>query len=194
MPSDFGGGGGAGGALPVGNTAAAPKATSGGLASSLIPLGLLAATAFGSNNQTVPGSGPVTQAALQNAQTQGMLTGQAGQNISYVNTGALPAGAQATIDNAANADRAKVRSAFASMGIPPGSTAEAQELGAVDANAASQAFEMQQKLLQSGIAEANVGGSYGTLVNQEDLALMNAQIQQNNQLNAAIANFAKALA
>jgi hypothetical protein len=158
----------------------------------LAPLALIAGEHF-MNNQ-VPGSAPVTQAAQQNAQTQGMLTGQAGQNLSYINTGALPAGAQSTIDNAANAQKAQVRSAFASMGVPPGSTAEAQELGAVEANKATQTLDMQQKLLQSGVAEANVGGSYGTLVNEQDLALMRAQIAQNDQLNAAIANFAKAFA
>jgi hypothetical protein len=159
----------------------------------LAPLALMGGEALFGNNMP-PGSGPVQAAAATAATNEGILTGQGTQNMSYVNTGALPAGAQDAITQAANAAKAQVLSGFASQGIPPGSSMEIQELGAVDQNAAVQKFNIQNNLLQSGISQFNAAGGFGNQVNQADLELMTAQIQQEQELETALAGFAGAFA
>jgi hypothetical protein len=157
---------------------------------SLAPL----AMAFMQSNSPVPGSGPVTAAAQAASQEAGTLTGQSNQNLSYANTGALPAGVNESINNAANAAKTQVRSSFAGMGIPPGSSMEREQLAAVDANAGAQRVAAANQLTTLGIQEAQAATGQQQIASQQDLALMQAQIQQEKDLEDALAGFSKSLA
>jgi hypothetical protein len=152
------------------------------------------AMAFMQSNSPVPGSAPVTQAAQTAAQTAGGLTSQSNQNLSYANTGALPAGVNESINNAANAAKTQVKSSFAGMGIPPGSSMEREQLAAVDANAGAQRVAAANQLTTLGIQEAQAATGQQQIASNQDIALMNAQIQQEKDLEDALAGFSKSLA
>ena len=102
--------------------------------------------------------------------------------MSYVNSGQLPPGFQASMDQAKQAAKAQVRSKYASMGMS-GSTAEAQDIANVDVNAVAAQAQAAAQLLQSGIQEGNVASDL--------LARIVGINQQEDQLTgAAISNFA----
>ena len=106
--------------------------------------------------------------------------------INTYQTGTLPPGAQTQVDQATAAAKATVRSNFASMGLS-GSSMEAGALAEVDRNAASQTFQIQQQLVNSGLNELQLGDQlYGNL--------LQIQLQQDQQLSDAIGRFAAAFA
>ncbi len=148
------------------------------------------ATSIGRDTGTIPGSGPVTDAAKA-ATTQGaFLTGQANQNLGALNTGALPAGAQSTIDAATRNAKASVRSQYAAMGMHTPAAA----LAAVDEQAGALKLAEADKLTALGVKEAGLAGGQQDLASYDYNLLMKESIQQNKDLADSIARFAAALA
>jgi hypothetical protein len=200
-PSDFSGGGptpnvtgfdasgnpvitGSGAAQDFSGGAAGPASLGSKLASYLTsnPGLLLAggglATALMEGNN-IPG--------LSTLQSQaGLEATQGNQNLQALQTGQLPAGAQAAIDQAEQAAKATTASEFARLGMT-GSTSEAQSEAGVEQAAAAQKFNDLAQVSQLGLQE--VGGA-----NQLYQTIMNTQLQQDQETQNAIARLSAALA
>lgn len=114
------------------------------------------------------------------------LTSEANQLSSQALNQALPPGAQAQLDQASNAMKARVQSQFSRMGLG-GSTMEAQALASVDQQVASQGYSIMQNLMQQGLSAAQAADA---MLNQ----IMSAQVSQQNALTGAIGQFAGGLA
>ncbi len=115
-------------------------------------------------NQVASGNLPLEGApqALSNAN---YLTAQARNLMSYLTTGTLPPGVQASVDQAAAAAKASIRSAYAQRGMS-GSSAEAQDLSNVDTNKASQGAQIAMSLYSQGQNDVQLADNlYGVLVN-----------------------------
>lgn len=125
--------------------------------------------------------------AEKNLQAEaGELSSQGNQLQGYLNSGTLPPGLQAGIKQAADSAKATIRSQYASRGMA-GSSAEQQDLAAVDARAQAQGAQMAMQLLQTGIGETGLAsGLYEQLLNQS--------VANDKGLSSAIANFASSLA
>jgi hypothetical protein len=120
---------------------------------------------------------------LQNAATEAQRTSQ--QLNSYINTGDLPPGFTAAMNQAKQAAKAQVRSKYASMGMS-GSTPETQDLANVDVQAVAAQAQVAAQLLQSGISESGVA--------QQLLAsIVNINQEQDTATAQAISNFAAAM-
>lgn len=130
------------------------------------------------NQGSVPGLAQMQAAASQAGRTSQELQ-------SYINTGNLPPGFQAAMDQAKQAAKAQVRSKYASLGMS-GSTAESQDLANVDVKAVAAQADVAANLLKSGIDESNVSAQL--------LAEITGINQQQDALTSqAIANFAAAM-
>jgi hypothetical protein len=169
---------------PALTAAASTGASSGGLLSggSLLKDAVMAApvalAALRGNEQ------PKFESNVQG--TAAALDAQGTALANYLQTGTLPPGAQASINQAAAAATAAVRSQYASMG-DSGSSAEAQDIANVQERAVVQATDLATRLLQTGISEQQASASmYGDLMNQS--------LQQDADLSSAIGNFAAAAA
>jgi hypothetical protein len=146
-------------------------------ASWLVPAAGLGYSAIKANTPT-----PATT-NLQNQATQASTNSTALEN--YVTTGTLPAGVQNSITSASNAAKASIRSQYASRGMS-GSSAEAQDLAAVDQRASAQGGQIAIQLLQSGISEAGLASNiYSQLLQNET--------QQDTALQGAVSSFASSL-
>ena len=130
-------------------------------------------------NNTIPGLSAVQQ-------TAGQEKALAGNLLQGIQTGAVPPGAQAVLDQLTNSMKAKVQGQYASLGLS-GSTMEAQDLAKVDQTVAGQKWNIINSLLTTGVNEL---GQAGTL----DQQIMQAQVQQDQELQRAIAAFAGAVA
>lgn len=109
---------------------------------------------------------------------------QSQQLMTYLQTGTLPPGAQAGLDQGARAAKASIRSQYAGLGLS-GSTMERDALANVDERVKAQGFSIAANLLQSGLKESELSGEmYNYLVR--------AQGARNTGLQSAIANFASA--
>lgn len=128
-------------------------------------------------NNTPKGENQINRIAAQENQ-------QGQQLQSYLQSGTLPAGLQQTLNQATEAAKATIRSKYAAMGSS-GSSAERDELAAVDANAVGQGSQLALQLLQTGINET---GAASTLYEQ----LLKSSESSEGGLNSAIANFASA--
>lgn len=130
-------------------------------------------------NSSVPG--------LDSLQTEAGLLASKGNSASgALQSGELPQGAQAALDQATESAKATVRSRFAGLGLS-GSTQEAEALSGIDEQAASQKYEMLLQLTQTGLGEIGAADSlYGNI--------MNAEIAQDQSASNAISRFAGALA
>lgn len=128
---------------------------------------------------TVPGLSDLQNSAKLQA-TQGNQMAQA------LSTGQLPQGAQATLDNAAQAARARVRSEYGSMGLT-GSTLEADKLASIDSETASQKFGMLKDVTNSGLTA--IGNSDKLLE-----TIMQTEISQDKATADSIARLVAALA
>jgi hypothetical protein len=179
--STGGAGGGAGGGGPkmsFGNLMSDPLGTlSSNPSVALGALGLGAQAIRG--NQMPPGFDALSKQAS-------MLSGQANQLSSDALNRGLPAGAQAQLDQAANAMKAKVQSQFARMGLG-NSTMEAQALSNVDQQIAGQGYAIMQSLMQQGLSAAQAA-------NVALSQIMNASVSQQNALTGAIGQFSGGLA
>lgn len=129
---------------------------------------------------TIPG--------LQAYQNQGRSFSTIGDPLAQsLNTGNLPAGAQSSLDAATRAAKAAVRSQYAQMGIPYGSSMEADALAGVDARAAGQKVQMLSDLTKTGMAFMQ----QATPILQNT---MTTRLAQDTAQQQAIARLAAALA
>lgn len=131
------------------------------------------------NNQMVKG-----QRQIQNTAGQLGAQGQALQG--YLQTGTLPPGVQGSINQAAEAQKASIRSRYANEG-GSGSSAMQTDLAAVDAWAKGQGTETALKLLDTGINESALSATL-----YQDIA--RNSLEQDNALGSAISKFASSLA
>lgn len=150
------------------------------------PLGIAAAaTGLGASifnkNETSP-----NQAALSVSAAE--LSAQGKQLASYLQSGTLPAGLQAQVDQAKNAAKQAIISRYASRGQPTDPNANPalmQELQMAEQQAVIQIAQIGQQLLDSGIKESQISaGLYQALANMDR--------QQQQQQQAAIAALAAA--
>lgn len=126
-------------------------------------------------------------AALSSLNSQALLDRTRGnQYADALATGRLPAGAQAAIDQAAQAARATTRSNFASLGLT-GSTPEAQALSGIDLGKAAQAYK---ELLSTSQLGENILGQSDNLYR----TILQTQLSQDAAAQQAIARIAAALA
>lgn len=111
---------------------------------------------------------------------------QGAQLQSYLNSGTLPAGLQQSLNQATESAKATIRSQYASRGMS-GSSAEQQDLQAVDQRAQAQGAEQAMQLMQTGIGETGMSA-------QLYQSLLNGNLEQDKDLGSAIAGFASASA
>jgi hypothetical protein len=122
--------------------------------------------------------------ALQANATQ--AAGQSAALEAPLQTGILPPGAQQAVSAATASSKAAAKSNFASLGLS-GSTMEAQQMQAIDRNAAAQTFQIADSLLSKGIDLSKLSA--------EDLTtLLNEQLKQDQQFTGALTQFAGGLA
>lgn len=185
------GGGGAAGALggptsSIGKFAHDPSLKSFGNILTSNPGTVVGALGLGYEALTKP-SLPDTSALVGGLKSQAdALSAQGSQLQSFINTGTLPAGAQAAVSQATQSAKAAIKSQYAQLGLS-GSTSEATALAGVDRQAAGQVFDIANSLLQTGIKESGLSAEiYGQILGQ-----VNAE---NGQLSSAISNFAAAAA
>jgi hypothetical protein len=100
-------------------------------------------------------------------------------------SGVLPPGAQAVLDTSKANQTAAVRSAYSSMGMG-GGTGQAEALEVVDQNVAAQQFAMEDELFQQA-------GGFSQVASSDDIALISAQRQQDQDFSNALAKFVAAL-
>ena len=117
------------------------------------------------------------------------LNSQGQQLLSYLNSGTLPAGLQASLTQATSAAKAKVISNFASQGLntdPTQNTALAAQLEQVDQQALISTAQIGQQLMTSGIQETGLSSDlYKTLANIDQT--------QTANIGKAIAGFASSI-
>lgn len=129
-------------------------------------------------------SGKALEGERQLKQEAGSLASQGKQLEGFLQSGTLPPGLQQGINQASESAKATIRSQYASKGMS-GSSAEQQDLAAVDQRAEAQGAQMAMQLLQTGISETGMAsGLYEQL-------LGNA-MKEDSQLGSAISNFASA--
>lgn len=144
----------------------------------LVPGAALGAQAI-QGQQALPGQNQLKEQAQQ-------LGLQGEQLQQYLQNGTLPAGLQSGIQQATESAKATIRSQYAARGMS-GSSAEQQDLAAVDAQAQQQGAQMALQLLQQGVSET------GMSANLYD-SMMKSSLSQDEQLGSALANFASSAA
>lgn len=126
---------------------------------------------------------PELEAQARSLNTQGQ------QLLSYLQSGTLPAGLQASLNQATSAAKAKIISNYAAQGLntdPSQNSALQQQLQQVDQQALISTAQMGQQLMQSGIQETGLSSDlYKTLVGIDQT--------QTANIGKAIASFASAL-
>ena len=116
----------------------------------------------------------------------GQANQQAGQLEGYLTSGQLPAGVQASLDAAKQSAIAAVKGQYANRGMS-GSSAEQQDLAGIEEQVASQGATIAQNLYNTGLSQAQ-------LSDQIYAELMQAMVQQDQQMSTAVGNFAGSLA
>lgn len=130
-------------------------------------------------NQQSPYEKTLSGIAGQDAQQGAMLE-------NYALSGTLPPGLQAGLTGATDAAKAATENFYATRGMS-GSSAAAEDLGALQMREQAQAGQIAQQLFQSGLSESQLAtGIYENLVN--------TQIQQDNEFSQAVGNLAAAFA
>jgi hypothetical protein len=151
------------------------------------PLG--AAIAAGGVGYSVLNGQKQDKYAADAAAQANALNAQGQQLLSYLQSGNLPPGLQASLTQATSAAKAKIISNFASQGLntdPAQNSALASELAAVDQQALISTAQIGQQLMTSGIQETGLSsGLYTTLAGIDQT--------QTAAIGKSIANFASAL-
>lgn len=190
------GGGASGGSFAPGTGTSAPQDFSaGGAGGSFIDRALAQVSA--NPLSLVAGGGLLLDSFLQKPISQtpeakpleasAGRTAALGANLeSYLNTGTLPPGAAAAVQNATNAEKASIRSSFAAQGLSD-STPEAQALAQADRNKAAQTFQIGDQLLSQGAQFTNISDQLYQQILQQTL-------QQDQQFQQALGTFAAGLA
>lgn len=145
---------------------------------------LLLAGAGLAYNMLKPTPTPEFQPQLESSAAQMTAQGQQLQN--YLTSGTLPPGVQTSLNSAAAAAKATIRSQYASRGMS-GSSAEAADLQNVDNTIVSQGVNIASQLYSTGVSEEN-------MANQIYNNLMQTSLAQDQQLSNAIAGFTNSLA
>lgn len=117
------------------------------------------------------------------------LTAQGQQFMNFLQTGTLPAGLQAAVDQAKAAAKARIISNHAASGQstdPSQNSALAQELAQADQNALIAVAQEGEQLFAAGANEINLSSQIYTKLLQVDQ-------QQTANMGKAIASFASAL-
>jgi hypothetical protein len=129
--------------------------------------------------------GPAPKGTRQLQDIAGQELGQGQQLQSYLQNGTLPPGVQQGINQSTNAAKAAIRSRYASMG-QSGSSAEQQELSAVDAQAQAQGAQIAMGLLNTGINETGMSaGLYEEMLKNT--------LSSDQELGKAFGSFASSL-
>lgn len=116
----------------------------------------------------------------------GQLSAQGQQLENYLQTGTLPPGEQAGVNQALQSAIASIKSRYASMGMS-GSSAEQQDIANAQQQAQAATAQMQEQLLSTGINETGMSSQlYSEL-------LKNSMANDTN-LSNAIASFSSAAA
>jgi hypothetical protein len=152
-----------------------------GNASWLLPAGTLGYDALKSTQGlgNIPGYNQLNTEA-------GQLASQGSQLQGYLQTGTLPPGVSQSLNQAATAATASIKSQYAARGMS-GSSAEAADLANVQNTVAGQGAQIALQLLNTGVNESNLSSElYGKI--------MQANITQDNQLGTALTAFASAAA
>lgn len=153
-----------------------------GLGKNLIP-SLISGAGLGAaalkQGKPLPGENNIKDIAAQE-QKQGTLL------ENYLQTGTLPPGLQAGLDQVYKAGEAQIRSQYARMGMS-GSSAEQQDIANLQQKMQSDGAEMALKLMQTGINET---GTAAELYKQ----IMSNALTQDQNLGSAISGFSSALA
>lgn len=150
----------------------------------VLPAAGMAATLLTSQPNVSGRLANTASAALERTAAQLGTQSQALQN--YLQTGTLPPGVQAGLTSAGQAAKATIRSRHAASGTS-GSSAEGQELAAVDQQMTTQGAGIAMNLLQTGLSESQMSSQlYQTI-------LGNA-LQEDQALGQAIGRFSSALA
>lgn len=159
-----------------------------GPAVSLGGLGLDALRSFA----PLPGQQQISTAAADIGSQAAGLSTQGQQLASYLQSGTLPPGVQNSLNVAGEQAKASVRSQYAARGMT-GSSAEAEDLAAVDQTVAQQGTQIATNLLQQGISEQQ--GGINALGLSADLyqQILNTALQRDQALGSAIGNFASSL-
>lgn len=151
-------------------------------------------TALANNIAPLAAAGGIGLDALKGNKQSGAeknITAQAGQESAqgqqlenYLQTGTLPAGMQAGVNQNLQSTIASIKSRYASMGMS-GSSAEAQDIANAQSQAQAASAQMQEQLLSTGIQETGMSSQlYSEL-------LKNSMANDTN-LSNAIASFAAA--
>lgn len=165
------------------------------------PLGIGMA-AFGLGKNILGGSKDSPEMAALRGQA-GALSGQAaslnaqGQQLaSYLQSGTLPPGLAASVDQAAKAYKARIIQNHAKNGMstdPRQNSALSQELAQADINAIMMTAQLGQQLMQSGQEFLKMGSSATGLSSKIYEGLVRLDREQSKNTGIAIANFASAL-
>ena len=103
----------------------------------------------------------------------------------YITNGTLPPGVAQSLHSAGEAAKATIRSQYAARGMT-GSDAEQRDLAAVDTGIVTNGASIASNLLSTGIQESQLSAQlYSTI--------MNAAVQQDEQLGKAISGFASSM-
>lgn len=130
--------------------------------------------------------GQMLKGQRQLQQEAGQMQGQGAQLESYLQSGTLPPGLQAGVDQATQASIASIKSNYAAKGMS-GSSAEAQDIAAAQQRAQATGAQYAMQLLQTGINETNMSSELYK-------AIMGNSLTQDTNLSSAIGNFASAAA
>jgi hypothetical protein len=179
----FGGGGGTvdlagpgAAGTAAGKTVGTAAPTGGfGLKDLATPLAAVGLSMAGSQPSSIPGEDALrAQANSLQAQSNQLRSGQ------------LPPSVQAGLRSASEAAKASLRSMFASKGMS-GSSSEIAALADVDQTTAFQGGQLAQRMIETGINEAQLSTQLYTV-------LMQQALERDQQLGNAIGSFATALA
>lgn len=151
------------------------------------PLGA-AIGAAGLGYQALQGQKPPAFTPQMKAQAD-QLSAQGQQLMSYLQSGNLPPGLKAGLDQATASAKAKIISNFASQGLntdPRYNSALADQLAQVDQQALISTAQVGQQLLSTGVTETGLSSDLYKTLAQIDAT-------QTANIGKAIANFAQAI-
>ncbi len=125
--------------------------------------------------------------AEKNLAAQASQQGQQGAQLEqYLQTGTLPPGEQAGVNQALDSAIASIKSRYASMGMS-GSSAEQQDIAAAQSQAQAASAQMAEQLLATGINETGMSSKlYDEIVKN--------QMANDTALQSAFNNFSSAAA
>src|SRR5882672_3009568 len=141
----------------------------------------------------LPNQLQLTSAADTSTANAATAQAQAQPLINALSTGQLPAGAEASVDQAVKSNQAQIRSQFAGMGLA-GSSMETEALNNATLQGQQQKFQIATNMAQTGISLANLANSDTALGAQIYQQLASAELSNDKDMQDAIVQFAQAIA